>query len=171
MNSQARRQPPPVSLDLELSAAVSIEDMMRGKTTVRMPDGKQISVSVPPEAEHNQVVRLKGQGKSVPGRRAGDALVKLVMKRHPDFERDGADLRYTCPVPLETAVVGGKVTVATVDGKLSLNVPAGTSSGKVFRLRGKGLPKKGGGFGDLLALVSIQLPEDRLEELKKIFRD
>lgn len=171
MNAQANRQARPVSLDLELKALVTIEDLMRGKTTVRMPDGKQISVSVPPEAEHNQVVRLKGQGKNTPGRRPGDALVTLVMKSHPDFERSGSDLRYTCAVPLETAVLGGKVTVATIDGKLSLNIPEGTSSGKVFRLKGKGLPKKAGGYGDLLVLTSLQLPDDKLADLKNLFRD
>lgn len=159
-----------VSLDIELKALVSIEDLMRGKTTVTLPDGKTLSVSVPPEAEDRQTIRLKGKGKKSPGRPDGDALVTLVMKRHPEFERSGCDLRSDLPVPLETAVLGGKVGVSTVDGKLSLNIPAGTSSGKTLRLKNKGLPKKSGGFGDLLVSVSIQLPEDDLERLTEFFK-
>jgi len=169
---QHQRQTAP-SLDLEMKAAITIEDLMRGKTTVRMPDGRQISVSIPPEAEHGQIVRLKGQGKKAPGRQAGAALVTLVMKSHPRFRRDGTDLRSDVPVPLETAILGGKVAVDTVDGKLSLNIPAGTSSGRIFRLKGKGLPKKAGGFGDLLVSSSIQLPEskDRLKQLVTLFEN
>lgn len=167
MNAGGR--PKAVSLDVELKAAVTIEDLMRGKAAVRMPDGKQISVSIPPEAHDRQVIRLKGQGKKAAGRRPGDALITLVMSRHPRFERSGADLRCQVSVPLEVAVLGGKAAVETVDGKLSLNIPSGTSSGKTFRLKGKGLPKKGGGFGDLLASTMIELPQDRIEDLKDFF--
>lgn len=162
--SRAQGQASP---NLEMKAAVTISDLMRGKTTVRMPDGKQMSVSIPPEAENRQVIRLKGQGKKAPGTHAGDALVTLVFKKDPVFSVDGIDLRRDIDVPLKTAVLGGKVTVSTMDGKLALNIPANTNSGQTFRLKGKGLPKKGGGFGDLLVSSSIQLPESDLEELAK----
>ncbi|MEL7430077.1 MAG: DnaJ C-terminal domain-containing protein [Pseudomonadota bacterium] len=169
--SGGRAQSKPVSLDLELKAGVTIEDLMRGKTNVMMPDGKHVSISIPPEASDRQVIRLKGKGKSAPGHPPGDALVTLVFKSDPTYQKQGNDLRRECPVPLETAVMGGKVTVQTLDGKLSLNIPAGTSSGKVFRLKGKGLPAKGGGFGDLLVIASLQLPEDRLDDLKELFKN
>ena len=165
---QQQRQAAP-SLDLEMKAGVTIEDSMRGKTTVRMPDGKQISVSIPPEAENGQVIRLKGKGKTAPGRQPGAALISLVMKSHAKFRRDGLDLRTDVEIPLQTAVLGGKVAVDTVDGKLSLNIPSGTSSGKIFRLKGKGLPKKSGGFGDLLVSASIQLPDKDLKQLVTFF--
>lgn len=167
---QQQRQAAP-SLDLEMKAGVTIEDLMRGKTTVRMPDGKQISISIPPEAEDGQVIRLKGKGKSAPGRQPGAALITLVMKSHAKFRRDGVDLRTDVPAPLKTAVLGGKIGVETVDGKLSLNIPSGTSSGKIFRLKGKGLPKKSGGFGDLLVSASLQLPEDDLQQLVTFFEN
>ena len=167
---QQQRQAAP-SLDLEMKAGVTIEDSMRGKTTVRMPDGKQISVSIPPEAENSQVIRIKGKGKSAPGRQPGAALITLVMKSHSKFRRDGVDLRTDVPIPLKTAVLGGKVSVETVDGKLSLSIPSGTSSGKIFRLKGKGLPKKSGGFGDLLVSASLQLPEDELQQLVTFFEN
>lgn len=170
MGGQQQRQAAP-SLDLEMKAGVTIEDLMRGKTTVRMPDGKQISVSIPPEAENGQIIRLKGKGKSAPGRQPGAALVTLVMKSHVKFRRDGVDLRTDVPIPLKTAVLGGKIGVETVDGKLSLNIPSGTSSGKIFRLKGKGLPKKSGGFGDLLVSASLQLPENDLQQLVTFFEN
>ena len=165
---QQQRQAAP-SLDLEMKAGVTIEDSMRGKTTVRMPDGKQISISIPPEAVDEQVIRLKGKGKSAPGRQPGAALVSLIMKSHAKFRRDGVDLRTDVEVPLQTAVLGGKVAVDTVDGKLSLNIPSGTSSGKIFRLKGKGLPKKSGRHGDLLVSASIQLPDKDLKQLVMFF--
>ena len=163
-----QRQAAP-SPDLEMKAGVTIENLMRGKTTVQMPDGKQMSVSIPPEAENGQVIRLKGQGKQSPGRQPGAALVTLVMKSHAKFRRDGVDLRSDVAVPLETAVLGGKIAVETIDGKLSLNIPSGTNSGKIFRLKSKGLPKKSGGFGDLLVSASIQLPDENLQQLVTFF--
>ncbi|MDJ0615000.1 MAG: DnaJ C-terminal domain-containing protein [Rhizobiaceae bacterium] len=168
MGGQRSRTKPP-SLDIEIKASVTIDDLMRGKAKVKMPDGKQISVSIPAEAENRQVIRLKGKGKSAPGRHPGDALITLLIRTDTTFERFGADLRCTAEVPLETAVLGGKIPVKTVDGKLSLNIPEGTSSGKVFRLKNKGLPKKAGGYGDLLVVASLQLPEEKLADLKKFF--
>ncbi len=161
-----RRQAAPSS-DVEMKTVVTIEDLMRGKTFVTMPSGKQISVSIPPEAEEGKAIRLKGQGQSAPGRKPGDALITLVLKHNSRFHKQGTDLRTETPVPLKTAVLGGKVAVETLDGRLSLSIPAGTSSGKVFRLKGKGLPKKTGGFGDLLVSTSIQLPEGDLEALAR----
>ena len=170
-NMHGRGQAQSSATDLEMKAAVTISDLMRGKTTVRMPDGKQMAVSIPPEAENRQVIRLKGQGKKVPGARPGDALVTLVFKTDPTFRVDGVDLRRDIEVPLKTAILGGKVPVSTMDGKLALNIPPKTNSGQTFRLKGKGLPKKGGGFGDLLVSSSIQLPEEGLEELAEFLTE
>ena len=157
------------NLNIELKTIVTIEDLMRGTTSVRMPNGKQVSLSIPPESDNGQVVRMKGQGNKSAGRQAGDALVTLVIKQDPKFTKFGSDLRTDFHLPLETAVLGGKVAVETIDGKLSLNIPAGTSSGKVFRLKGKGLPMKNGKFGDLLASASIQLTKNDLKSLESLY--
>lgn len=164
----ARRHAEP-SLDIEMKARLGLDELMRGKASVIMPDGKQLSISIPPEAENKQVIRLKGKGKSVPGRKNGDALVTLNIQPNPKFIRQGADLRHDAPLELKVAVLGGKMTVETLDGKLSMKIPAGTNSGQIFRLKGKGLPKKSGGYGDLLVIPQIQLPDDRLNELKSVF--
>ncbi len=158
-------------LDVTIKAKVTLEDLMRGKTVVSLPNGKQISVSIPPEVDEKQTVRLKGQGKSQPGMNPGDALVSFILLPNRRFQRTGTDLRADVPLPLETAVIGGKVTAETFEGKISLTIPPGTDSGKMFRIKGKGLPKKGGGHGDLLLTTSIQLPKGKLAELGKLFEN
>ena len=168
---QRQQQRSNVDLDIKLKTRVSVENLARGKASVKLPDGKQISVSIPPESENGQTIRLKGQGNKHPGMKPGDALITLIFVSDPNFTVHGADLRFQLPLPLKTAVMGGKEPVLTVDGKLSLTIPAGTNSGKVFRLKGKGLPKKGGGSGDLLVETIIQLPEDEIEDLKALYGD
>ncbi len=158
-------------LDVTIKTKVTLEDLMRGKAVVTLPNGKQISVSIPPEVDEKQTVRLKGQGKSQPGMNPGDALVSFILMPDKRFQRTGTDLRADVPLPLETAVVGGKVTAETFEGKISLTIPAGTDSGKMFRIKGKGLPKKGGGHGDLLLTTSIQLPKGKLAELEELFKN
>ena len=94
----------------------------------------------------------------------------LSIKPHPRFEVAGADLRTNAELPLAIAVNGGKLTVETLDGRIALNIPAWTNSGKVFRLKGKGLPKKGGGHGDLMITTAIMLPDDKREEISALLR-
>lgn len=161
-------QPP--ALDIKATARVTIEQLARGKANVRLPDGRQLSFSLPPEAKEGQVVRLAGQGHKQPGREPGDALITLHLAPHPRFEIAGADLRLTAELPLTTAVTGGKLPVETLDGRIALTIPAWTSSGRVFRLKGKGLPKKGSGHGDLLITVAITLPDDKRDEIETLMR-
>jgi DnaJ-class molecular chaperone len=119
-----------------------------------------------------QQIRLKGQGFS-DGGPPGDAIVTVHIAKHPYFERDGANIRLDLPVTLYEAVLGGKVRVPTLDGAVDLNIPANTSGGRTFRLKGKGLPDKGG-TGDLLATIRIVLPDENdsaLQELMQTWRD
>jgi DnaJ-class molecular chaperone len=157
--------------DINLKAAVKAKDLARGKTQLVFPDGRKVSVSIPPEAKDGQVIRLKDQGENRPGSLPGDALITLVIKQSGKFEIRGVDLRTEVELPLKTAVNGGKIAVETLDGKISLGVPPWTTSGKVFRLKGKGLPTKAKGMGDLLVRVMIALPKDGDQSLKKLFGD
>ena len=147
--------------DITLKAIAHVEDLARGSTSVVFPDGKKVSVTIPPETKDGQVIRLKGQGETRPGAAPGDALITLVIRQGGKFEIRGTDLRVETDLPLETAVKGGKISVETLDGKISLGVPKWTTSGKVFRLKGKGLPKKNKTSGDLLVRVMVQLPKDK----------
>ncbi len=155
--------------DINLKAIARVEDLARGKTQILFPDGKKVSITIPPEAKDGQIIRLKGQGEKHPGAEPGDALVTLVIKQGGKFEIRGTDLRTEAELPIETAVNGGKIAVDTLDGKISLGVPAWTTSGKIFRLKGKGLPTKTKGMGDLLVRVMISLPKEGDERLKELY--
>jgi len=155
--------------DISLKAIARIEDLARGRTQVIFPDGRKVSVSIPPESKDGQVIRLKGQGETHPGATPGDALITLVLRQGGKFEKRGNDLRVEADLPLAKAVKGGKITVDTLDGKLSLGVPAWTTSGKIFRIKGRGLPTKSKGTGDLLVRVIISLPKAKDAELVALF--
>jgi DnaJ-class molecular chaperone len=136
---------------------------------VVLPTGKEIDVKIPAGLADGQTIRLKGQGLPGPGGALGDALITVSVAEHPLFERDGANLRLELPVTLYEAVLGGKVRVPTLDGAVELAIPAGTNSGRTFRVKGKGLPSKDGA-GDLYATVRIVLPERADSELEELMR-
>ena len=104
-------------------------------------------------------MRMAGQGEPGPAG-AGDALVTLEIGRHKLFRRDGDDVRLDLPVTLGEAVLGAKVRMPTVEGAVSLTLPPGTTSGKVFRLKGRGFSRVDGSRGDQLVTVLIDLPGD-----------
>ena len=104
-------------------------------------------------------MRLAGKGQPGPGG-AGDGIVTITVKEHPFFARDGANIRLDLPVTLDEAIKGAKIKVPTVDGPVMLSIPAGSTSGKVMRLKGKGFSQKGGGRGDQLVRLMVDLPTD-----------
>ncbi len=160
--------------DVAVPLIITLAEAAKGaKKRVHLPTGKEMEVKIPPGLADGQQIRLKGQGLSRPGSRAGDALITVSIAPHPLFQRDSADLRLELPVTLYEAVLGAKVRVPTLDGAVELSVPPGTSAGRVFRLKGKGFPAKGG-TGDLLVSVRIVLPErgdSELDELMKKWRE
>jgi DnaJ-class molecular chaperone len=160
--------------DLAASLTISLAEAAMGvKKRVVLPTGKEVDVKIPAGLAEGQTIRLKGQGYPAAGGGAGDVLITVTVASHPLFERDGADLRLELPVTLYEAVLGAKVRVPTLDGAVELAIPAGTSSGRIFRLKGKGFPGKDR-VGDLLASVRIVLPEGKdaaLEELMKRWRE
>jgi DnaJ-class molecular chaperone len=159
--------------DVTGTVTITLNEAATGTTRrVSLPSGKEIEVKIPVGLADGQTIRLKGQGLPGPGG-SGDALITVSISKHPVFERDGQDLRLELPVTLYEAVLGGKVRVPTLDGAVEMAIPAGTNSGRVLRLKGKGMPSKGGA-GDLYATVRIVLPEKgdaELDELMKKWRD
>jgi DnaJ-class molecular chaperone len=158
--------------DVAASLTISLPEAARGVTQrVRLPSGKDVEVKIPAGIADGQQVRLRGQGMAGPGG-PGDVLITVSIAPHPTFSREGADVRLDLPVTLYEAVLGAKVRVPTLDKPVEIAIPAGTSSGRTFRLKGKGLPAKTG-RGDLLATVRIVLPDQRdpqLEELMEKWR-
>jgi DnaJ-class molecular chaperone len=124
-----------------------------------------VDVKIPPGLTEGQQIRLKGQGFTSPGGRTGDALITVTVEPHRFFKVEGRNLRLELPVTLYEAVLGGKVRVPTLDGAVELAVPAGSSSGRTFRLKGKGLPG-----GDLLVALRIALPQEGDEALAALMR-
>ena len=103
-------QQPPRAADISLKAVARVEDLARGKIQIMFPDGRKVSVTIPPEAKDGQVIRLKGEGNRQPGAHPGDALITLVIKQGGKFEIRGTDLRIDTKLPLKTAVNGGKIS-------------------------------------------------------------
>jgi DnaJ-class molecular chaperone len=161
----------PASRDIAAALTVTLSEAAKGaKKRLQLPSGKEVDVKIPQGIGDGQQIRLKGQGQAaVGGGRAGDLLITITLAPHPLFEREGADLRLELPITLYEAVLGGKVRVPTLDGAVELAIPAGTSSGRTFRLKGKGFPAKDG-VGDLLATVRIALPERADPDLEALMR-
>jgi molecular chaperone DnaJ len=134
---------------------------------------RKLSVKVPAGVSTGDRIRLGGEGEA--GRNggpAGDLYIEMNVKPHPIFEREGDDLSCEVPVSFATAVLGGSVKVPTLEGDVSLKIPAETQSGRVFRLRDKGVkPVRGGDRGDLFCRVVVETPvnlsSDQRELLKK----
>ena len=163
-----------LDLDVNASLTVSLEDAVKGaEKRVRLPTGKELNVRIPAGVTAGQQIRLKGQGETAPGHRPGDVLITVSIAPHRFFKVDGSDLRVDLPITLYEAVLGGKVRVPTVGGAVELSIPKNTSSGRTFRLKGKGLPR-GGGAGDLFVTTKIILPDgndNELEQLMQRWRD
>ena len=140
------------------------------------PTSRTLRVKIPPGVEDGARIRLAGRGEAAPGGgRPGDLFVDVRVRAHELFGRRGADLTLALPLTYPEAALGAEVRVPTLDGAVTLKVPAGTRSGRTFRVRGKGAPKRSGGNGDLLVTVQVEVParvskEERrlLEQLQEV---
>jgi DnaJ-class molecular chaperone len=162
-----------IALDLDLSVAmtVSLEEAVQGaEKRVRLPTGKELNVKIPAGVTAGQQIRLKGQGETAPGHPPGDLLITVSIAPHAFFKVDGNDLRADLPVTLYESVLGGKVRVPTLGSAVELSIPKNTSSGRTFRLKGKGLPKAAGAAGDLFVTTRIMLPDGNDAELDTLMQ-
>ncbi|PZQ52978.1 MAG: molecular chaperone DnaJ [Novosphingobium pentaromativorans] len=134
---------------------------------ITLSDGKTIDLKLPNGLEDGTQMRLAGKGEQGPGG-AGDAIVTIQIQPHAFFRQDGDDLRVDLPITLDEALNGGKVKAPTAAGAVILSVPAGSSSGKVLRLKGRGMVRKDGSRGDLLITLQIVLPESDADLAKRL---
>jgi DnaJ-class molecular chaperone len=161
--------------DVTATAVITLNEAAHGGTRrLELPIGKEVEFKIPPGIADGKQIRLRGQGMpSQGGGPPGDVLITIQIAPHPLFKVEGQDLRLDLPVTLYEAVLGAKVRVPTLDGAVELSIPPNTSSGRVFRLKGKGLPGKPAA-GDLYVAVKIVLPDGKdsaLEELMKAWRE
>jgi molecular chaperone DnaJ len=140
-----------------------------GRTETR----KTLSVNIPPGVDTGDRIRLAGEGEAgVNGGPTGDLYVQIEVRDHPIFVRDGRNLHCDVPLSFVDAALGGELEVPTLNGRVKLKIPAETQSGKVFRLRGKGVtPVRGGGVGDLLCKVTVETPVKLSEKQKALLRE
>ena len=157
---QTQRAPQRRTAEAELP--VDLQQAYRGGDTTIEVGGNRVTVTLPEGVRDGQKLRLRGQA---PG--GGDLLLVIRHRDHPRFSVDGDTVRVTVDVPDHVAALGGSVRVDTLDGPVEMTLPAGTSSGRVLRLRGKGWPKKGGGRGDELAEVRVTVPGELDDEQRK----
>ncbi len=138
----------------------------------RVEDHKTLSVRIPAGVDTGDRIRLQGEGEAGEnGGPPGDLYVHVNVKPHPIFQRDGNDLYCEVPINVVTAALGGELEVPTLDGRVKLKIPAETQSGKLFRMRGKGVTSvRGGNTGDLLCRVMVETPVNLTKEQKELLR-
>lgn len=145
--------------DISATMTVSLEDIAAGASKrIQMAGGREVEVMVPKGVTDGQVIRLRGLGHENPLGAPGDVLLTIKIAPHERFTVEGNDLRLRLPIELEDAVLGATVRVPTLTGAVEMKIPSMSSSGRTFRLRGKGLPAKKE-QGDLLVSLEIKLPE------------
>jgi DnaJ-class molecular chaperone len=160
-----RRRGQDVRYHLELSFLDAVNG---GKQSIVLPDGTTLDVSIPPGTRDGQTLRLKGQGRPAAGDGpSGDALVEISVLPHPYFTRKGDDIYLDLPISLKEAVLGAKVKVPSPAAAVTVAVPKWSSTGRVLRLKGRGVPRSDGSKGDeyiTLKLVLPQKPDPQLEK-------
>lgn len=160
----ARRQAPPRRMDVPVT--VTLEEAHAGATrTVLHPSGKRLEVRIPAGVESGARIHVDSAKDGV-----AEFYLVVTVAPHAVFERSGDDVRFTARVPLVDAVLGGEMEAPSLGGKsVAVRVPPGTQNGRVIRLRGKGMPKRGGGHGDMLVTVMAVLPVDLTPEQRALF--
>lgn len=159
--------------DLQAELRMDLRDAAVSEKRTLTVNGKQIRLTIPAGVENGQTIRIKGHGApGMNGGPAGDLLITFNIAVDPVFKRVGKDLYVTFDLDLYTAVLGGEVTVPTLDGKVKVPVKPETQSGTVVRLKGKGFPvyKKEGSFGDLFVTYDVKVPVNLTEKQKELFK-
>jgi len=160
--AQANRRGRDLHYRLEIDFAESVAGASK---RIVLPDGGTLDVKIPPGLVSGQTLRLKGKG-APGGGGAGDALIEVDVRPDPRFARDGDDISIELPVSLSEAVLGGRIRVPTATGAVTMTVPKGSNTGTTLRLKGKGAPKRGGGFGDQFVKLKVVLPSPPDPELE-----
>ena len=146
---------------------VDFLDAMNGaKRRITLPDGQSLDVSIPAGTRDGSVLRLAGKGgPGIGGEPAGDALIEIAVRSDPVFRMEGDDIVIELPVSIDEAVLGSKVEVPTLSGRVVMTLPKGASGGDMLRLKGKGAKIAGGGSGDQRVVLKVVLPKPVDDEL------
>jgi curved DNA-binding protein len=168
------RARPQQGRDYEQEVEIGLRETYQGTTRVLEKDGRRLEVKIPPGARTGTRVRMAGEGgPGTVGGASGDLYLRVKVMPDPQFERRGDDLHVTVPLDLYTAILGGEVRVPTLSGPVVLTIPPETQNGRVFRLRGKGMPwlQQSDRRGDLYAKVDVRLPTDLGPRQQELFEE
>jgi curved DNA-binding protein len=159
--------------DYEVPVRLSLEEAFRGtERTVQLDGGGSFTARIPPGATDGQRLRLRGKGgPGVNGGPPGDLYLQIHLEPHPLFDVSGHDLDLQVPLAAWEAALGAQVEIPTMTGRVTMKVPPGSKAGQKLRLAGKGLPKPGGGAGDLYAVLSVEVPTPLTEAEKRLFEE
>lgn len=154
--------------DLRFRLAVDFLEAVNGtRKTVTLPTGQSLDIIVPAGIRDGQVVRLAGKGQpGIGGGPPGDALIEVHVRPHRLFTRQDDDIRLEVPISLREAVLGGRIQIPTPTGPVMVSVPKGSNTGRILRLKGKGVPRPNGTHGDLHAVLKVVLPDRPDPELE-----
>ncbi len=166
------RRGPRRGRDLETEAALSFEEAASG-VEKKVPTGRRqhVTVRIPAGVKDGARIRVRGRGEHPDGGEAGDLYVRVKVQPHRFFGRKDNDLTLNLPITFPEAALGSEVKVPTLNGPVTLKIPAGTSSGKTFRIRGRGIGRSDGSKGDLLATVQVAVPSKLSKKEQELVRE
>jgi DnaJ-class molecular chaperone len=144
-----------------------VESITGANRRLTLPDGGTLDVTIPPGLVDGQILRLRGKGAPGAGTGGpGDALIEVEVRPDRRFTREGDDISLEVPISLSEAVLGGRIRVPTPTGDVTMTVPKGSNTGTTMRLKGKGAPRRGGGYGDQFVKLKVVLPKIADPELE-----
>ncbi len=167
-----RPQPKVNGKNITYNMKISFIDSIKGiEKSASLTNGKNISVKIPAGTIDGQTLRLKGQGtKGMNGGKSGDALITINVTKHKYFESDGTNIILNLPITLKEAILGTKITIPTIDKKVSITIPPYSKTGDTLRLKGKGIITKNK-TGDQLVRINIKTPTKKDETLDKFLKN
>ena len=167
MGGQPSRNPRASRQRYEQAVSISLEEAYHGASRIMESEGKRIQIKIPAGAKTGTKVRVRGKA---PG--GGDLYLKVSVNKNANFERKGDDIHTQIEVDIFTALLGGKVQVKTLDGTLSLSIPAGTQPEQIIRLSGRGMPKlRSSEKGNLLVKIKVKIPKNLNKKQKKLLKE
>ncbi len=160
-------------MNITYDVQISFKDSIFGIEKEITVNKEKLSIKIPSGIENGQGLRVQGKGEEGPGGR-GDLVVRVWVEKHPIFRKEGYNLIMELPLKLTTALSGGEVEIETLDGRLDVTIPSGTTHNDILRVKNKGVPDERGRRGDLLIVTEVQMPrklsknaQKLIEELKK----
>ena len=158
--------------DYEVPVRLTLEEAFRGTERTVQLDGRSFTARIPPGATDGQRLRLRGKGgPGMNGGPPGDLYLQIALAPHPLYRVSGHDLEIEVPLAPWEAALGAEIDVPTLEGRVTMKVPPGSRAGQKLRLAGKGLPRPGGGAGDLYSLLTIAVPATLTDREKKLYEE